>query len=110
MYYRKHEKQQFKIATFKKFCANRYDLKSQDFTQALNEIFVAFQDCKNVQDKLSNFHRTIVSRNLSLADHDLVELFKAMCKDVKINPNQFSEDFFLRPFNAKQYPSSDNPR
>ena len=47
----------FKIATLKKFAANRYDILGGKFTEALNEIFVVFNDCPKVMEELDKFHQ-----------------------------------------------------
>lgn len=102
IYYRKHEKYQIKINTLKSFVAYRYDVKGEKFTIALNEIFIVFQDSKKVLESLNKFHEITVSRQERLADDYLIRLFKAMCEDLKINPNKYSESFFMRPFNTKK--------
>ena len=42
-YYRRYENRKNKFETFKRFMGNRYDLKGDAFSQALNEIFVVFK-------------------------------------------------------------------
>lgn len=102
VYYRKYERYQMKLKTLKDFAAYRWDLKGPNFTKALNEIFIVFQDSDKVTSALTQFHKTITSKNTELADDDLIKLFKSMCEDLKINPNKFSESFFLKPFNVKK--------
>jgi len=101
IYYRKHERYQMKLKTLKDFAAYRWDLKGPNFTRALNEIFIVFQDSEKVKSALMQFHRTITSKNIELANDDLIRLFKSMCEDLKINPDKFSESFFLKPFNVR---------
>ena len=43
------EQRMFKVQTIKKFAANRYEIKGAQFTEAFNEIFVVFNDCKEVR-------------------------------------------------------------
>ncbi len=100
-YYRRAEKIKAKIETLKNFCGYRYDLRGDNFTKTLNEIFIVFQDSKDVLEKLNQFHEVIISHQAELANGRLVLLFKAMCNDLKINPNKYSESFFLKAFNVK---------
>ncbi len=100
--YIRREKRKFKIDTLKKFAANRFDIKGDEFTRALNEIFIVFNDSRNVMSALSDFHQNIVSKKPNqLCEDALVKLFKELCKDVKIRKNSFNDSFFLIPFNTK---------
>lgn len=102
IYHRKNEKRRAKIETLKNFVGYRYYLKGENFTKTLNEIFIVFQDSKDVLEKLNQFHEIIVSRQGNLANDKLISLFKAMCRNLKINPNKYSESFFLKAFNVKE--------
>lgn len=102
IYYRKHERYQMKLKTLKDFASYRWNLMGPNFTKALNEIFIVFQDSEQVTSALTQFHKTITSKNTELANDDLIKLFKSMCKDLKIDTNKFSESFFLKPFNVRK--------
>ncbi len=86
-----------KLDTLKRIVANRYDLKGDEFSRALNEVFVVFQDSSSVMQALSNYHDAIGTAN-SL--DQLLKLFKTMCRDVKVNV-EFNDSFFLKPFNTR---------
>lgn len=99
IYYRRYEKRRTKIDTLKRFFANRFDLKGDEFSRAINEIFVIFHDSSEVMAALSEFHEKVTSRQSS--EDALLRLHKAMCKDVNINFDRFNDSFFLKPFNTK---------
>lgn len=101
-YYRYHEKQRTKIDTFKRFFSNRYDLKGDEFSRAINEIFVVFHESEEVISTLRAYHQRVTDKQAS--EDELLKLHKAMCKDVNINFDKFNDSFFLRPFNTR--PSS----
>jgi hypothetical protein len=101
-YYRHHEKRRTKLDTFKRFFSNRYDLKGDEFSRAINEIFVVFHESEEVISKLRAYHQRVTDRQAS--EDELLKLHKAMCKDVNINFDKFNDSFFLRPFNTR--PSS----
>jgi len=101
VYHKKAERTRAKIETLKSFCGYRYNLKGDDFSKTLNEIFIVFQDSKDVLEELNQFHGVIISRQTDLANDKLISLFKAMCRDLKINPNKYNESFFLKAFNVK---------
>ena len=98
----RRELRRFQVDTLKRFAANRYDLKGEEFTRALNEIFIVFNEVSDVMKCLSEFHKVIVSRQPdAIANDALIKLFKAMCRGTSINYEQFNDAFFLTPFNVK---------
>ena len=97
------EKRAFKVNTIKKFAANRYDIVGDDFTKALNEIFIVFNDSEEVMNALSDFHRIVTTRQgTTQANDGLVRLYKSMCNNTKVKYERFNDSFFLMPFNIKQ--------
>lgn len=98
-YYRQYENKKYKVESLKKFMGNRYDLTGDEFSRALNEIFVVYKDSPKVMEALSRYHDSIISPKDS--EGDLIFLFKAMCTDVGIKYEKFNDSFFLRPFNAR---------
>ena len=104
VYSRFNERRQQKLVVLEKFCANRNHLRGDKFTEAINGIFIAFKNSREVREKLLAFHKTItknITDDTKTANNDLIELFKAMCRDLGINPHEYSEYFFLTPFNVK---------
>ena len=102
IYYHRHEKYLMKLETLKEFASNRYDIMGDPFSKALNEITIVFNQSKEVKDALVAFHNNARSNNPSLGNDLLVKLYKAMCKDLHINTDDFTDEFFLTPFNAKK--------
>lgn len=98
-HYHNYEKQQTKVDTFKRFFSNRYDLKGDEFSKAINEIFVVFHESEEVISALRAFHQTTVDEQDS--EDELLKLHKAICKDVNIDFDEFNDSFFLKPFNAR---------
>ena len=99
IYYRRYEKRKMKVDTLKRFVGNRYDLKGDEFSRALNEIFVVFHDSQGVMNALSAYHEKVTTGQDS--EDRLIRLFKAMCKDLGIRHEQLTDSFFLRPFNTR---------
>jgi hypothetical protein len=104
----RRELRKFRVDTLKRVAANRYDLKGEEFTRALNEVFIVFNDVPDVMQYLAEFHKSVISRQPSpTIDDTLIKLFKAMCRSAKIHYEQFNDSFFLTPFNTK--PTSMQP-
>ncbi len=99
VYYRRFERHKIRVDTLTRFVRNRYDAKGDEFSRALNEIFVVFQSSRGVMSALSRYHEKVVARQDS--NDDLIRLFKAMCDDVGVKYDQFNDSFFLTPFNTR---------
>ena len=47
-YYKKSEQRRIKVDTAKRLFANRFDITGDEFSRALNEVFVVFHDSTSV--------------------------------------------------------------
>lgn len=108
---RRFVRQQAKIDALREFSANRYDLHSDAFSRALNQIVVVFNDSPEVMRALQKFHRDVTAGRQQATENSLIKLFKAMCDDAGVELEEFNDSFFLRPFNtsassAAQLPTS----
>lgn len=100
--YIRREKRKFKMDTLKKFASNRFDLKSEEFSRALNEIYVVFNDNERVIKALQDLHGAIVGKQGNeIATSHFVKLYKEMCKDLSVDYSNLNDSFFLTPFNTK---------
>lgn len=111
IYHRKYEKYRSKIDTLKNLVGYRFDLESDEFSKALNEIFVVFYDSKEVLIKLKNLYESIttIPKQESLINDKFLELFREMCRDINIDPNKYiNESFFLKVFNNKNRNKQEN--
>ena len=104
IYHRKYEKYWAKLETLRNLVGYRSDVRSVEFSKALNEILIVFQDSKEVLEAMENFReKLILNQNNNLANSYLLKLVKAMCKNLKIDINKVNDDNFLQAFNIKQY-------
>ena len=103
-YYRRNEIRRAKLQVLQRLLGNRNDVKGQPFTEAINQIFVVFYDSRDVLVALKAFFEAIVSdqRTETLTDQRLSDLFKAICKNLGINIEPLTDDFFLHAFNIRQ--------
>ena len=93
-----------KLKILRSFAGNRFDLKGDEFSRTLNEISVVFADSPRVKEKLLKFHSKIVSCENS--ENELIELFRAICDDIKLPHQDLDDSLFLRPFNTRPSSSS----
>ena len=96
-------KQQVKLRVLQQLLGNRNDIKGQLFTEALNQVFIVFDDSRIVMQELQGFHNVVTSAEKSneKVNSALLMLIKAICRDVSINISKIDDNFFLKPFNTK---------
>lgn len=111
IYYRRHEQYLMKLEALKNYLGYRYtldrgDLDAAPFFRTLNQIAVVFSKSKEVKGVLQALHdsvRSVAKGNSKAIDTDLlVRLYKAMCKDLHVETEDFTDEFFLRPFTPKR--------
>lgn len=104
IYHKRNEVRRAKLQTLKSLLGNRYDITGDAFTEALNELFVVFYDSKEVIKALIDSHEVSLNdiKSRDVANLKLLELFKAMCSNLKINQDPLTDNFFLQPFNTKK--------
>jgi len=102
-YHQRNEIRQAKLRVLQQLLGNRHDIQGEKFTEALNQVFVIFQDSRDVLNALKEFHEAIMSsqKTAALANQKLLDLFKAMCKHLNIKIEPLTDNFFLRPFNVR---------
>lgn len=102
-YYQRNEIRKTKIKVLLQFIGNRYNLRGDLFTEALNQVFIAFNDSKDVLTAMKAFHEIVITsqKTNELANMKMLDLIKAMCNNLKISIDPLTDDFFLVVFNPK---------
>ena len=102
-YQQKNQIKQAKLHVLQQLLGNRYDLRGEKFTEALNQIFVTFYNSKDVLIALKAFYEIATSpmKNNEVMNQRILDLFKAMYKDLKLNIEPLNDTFFLHAFNVK---------
>jgi len=105
-YHKKAERRREKVELVKQLFGNRYDLNGEKFSEALNSIVIVFYDSSTVIKKLKTFHDLVSdntsNKNTGKVEDALIDLFKALVKDVKLGTEELNDNFMLRAFNTKQ--------
>lgn len=109
IYYRRHETYLRKLAVLRDYAGWRYtlaegqeDLDSSQFFKALNQVSIVFRS-QEVKTALRNLHDDIRRPPGGIMDTDLlVRLYRAMCKELRIKTEDFTDEFFLRPFSPRR--------
>lgn len=104
LYHKRSERRREKWLILKQLIGNRHDITGEAFTEALNSVFVVFYDSRDVKQALKEFHEVVVRpyRTQQEVNQKLLELFKAMCKNLKINVEPLTDNFFLEAYNIRR--------
>ena len=102
-YHQWNEIRRTKFQVLQQLLGNRNDVTCEKFTEALNKVFVIFYDSQDVLVALKDFHEVTSAsqKTTNLSNQKLLDLFKAMCKNLKIDPEPLTDMFFLQPFNIR---------
>ena len=104
--YNRHDRYLRKLDVARRLFRHRSNVLSDGFMEALNEVFVVFHKSEDVLKHLVNFH-TLVTTKIILAEtanQNMLELWKAICCEIKIKPDIVHDKFFIKPFSAPKKP------
>jgi hypothetical protein len=90
---------QRKLDCLRRIAAYRAMPPKQAWLEAMNEVFVTFNDSSDVIGKLAIFERDIRARG-GHRNELLVDLIKAMMNDLGLNRENIDDEFLLRPFST----------
>ena len=89
--------------------ANRFSRGNQGFVEAMNQIPIVFYESKEVISAFKTYYEYCLipaPRDVTLENQKLLDLFKALCKHLKIDTEPLTDNFFLYPF----FPQSDKEK
>lgn len=96
------EKRRLKHQMMTCLISNRYDLRGDPFTSALNGAAVVFADSEEVRTTIRAFHDAIVAQQGNeIANEKLLDMFRAMLMDLDLPVGDFTDKFLLTPFNIR---------
>lgn len=103
-YHNRNERRREKFEIFKQLIGNRNNLQGEAFSEGLNSVFIVFHDSNEVKQALMEFHRVVMRPNRTDQETNqrLLELFKAMSKNLNIITEPLTDNFFLEAYNIRQ--------
>lgn len=107
---RKDKRYDYKLSVFKDLMAYRNDItekasSSGVFESAINQVFVAYNDCPDVLEKFEVFRKMLSNNNKEKGEiviADLLQLLKSMAKELKIDYSFSNDDLFSNPIQIKE--------
>lgn len=102
---RKSEKRKYKMEVFQMIIAHRQDIvesgrNSGKFEEAVNQVFIAYNDCDKVLKAFEEFRSSVIYKNEKENDlviSNLLRLLKEMASELHIKYNFSNDDLFTKP-------------
>jgi hypothetical protein len=103
--FKKTEIRRLKIKVLQQMMGSRYEVNGKEFLGALNQVAIVFCDSKEVLTALKVVADDVMTpnRNPQLSNQRLLDLFKARFKNLDINTEPLTDNFFLTAFIPHQY-------
>lgn len=104
---KREKRYRYKLSVFKDLMAYRNDItehasSSGGFEAAINQVFVAYNDCPEVLEKFETFRKTVsYSKNDDAIIEELLQLLKSMAQVLKIDYSFSNDDLFKKPIKIK---------
>ena len=98
------EKRRMKRELLTNLIANRFDLRGDDFSRAINAVPIVFAESPSVMKTLLAFHSGVTAtiRDPQKDQEALLGLLRELFNDLELAHGEFSDDLLLRPFNTRQ--------
>lgn len=104
---KRQENRNFKIQLFRDIIAYRTDMAGNciptgNLQKALNQVFIAYNDCPKVLKAFEDFRKSVIYRNNNGKENErildnLVILLKEMAKSINIDYSFSNDDLFTKP-------------
>ena len=105
------ERRKLKVDTARRLIGNRHNIEGHDFQQAMNEVMIVFSDSKSVIKAMEDLWHVIATVHgqgrEEASKNSLINLLKAVCKDIGLHPKLLNDSQYLRFFSV---PSGTNDK
>ena len=100
--FRRQHLHTLRMGLFSELMGQRYNVKGDAFTAALNRVLVLFDDDPEVVRTARDFSQRAKSQTAD--NQELVKLFRAICRNLRISENTITDDDFTTAFNVQSGP------
>ena len=104
MFYSRLETRRNKFETARKMFGSKHEISGNEFQSSINETIIVFSDSpeviKSVQAMFNIVETPLAARSPRAADDALINLMKAMCKNLGINYKDLPDSYYLKYFSV----------
>ncbi len=85
----------------RRLLGNRFSIRGDDFSRAMNEVIGVFADADIVLNKMRLLYEALEVPGKSNAEPALIDFLKAVCKDSGLSQVALNDTYLLKTFNAR---------
>lgn len=105
-FYARLERRRIKLETARKMFGSKHAISGNSFQESINEVIIVFSDSEDVVQKVQELFQVVETplsaRSPKAADEALIELMKAICKDVGIKYKNLPDSYYLKFFGVPE--------
>lgn len=106
-FYSRLERRKAKYETARRLFGNKHSIQSDGFKQALNEVIVIFADSRQVVEAVTRLFNVVEtplqSRRPNETEEAIINLMKAMCRDIGIKYRDLPDAYYLKYFGVQPH-------
>ena len=100
-YFYKLERHKLKLDLARRLLGNRYSIKGDAFSCAMNEVIAVFADSKDVLNNMSRLYEALQAQGKPNAEVALIDFLKSVCKASRLTQATLNDAYLLKIFNAR---------
>jgi hypothetical protein len=100
-YFYKLERHKQKLDLARRLFGNRFSVKGDDFSRAMNEVIAVFSDSSEVLSRLRSLYEALEAQGKPNAETALIDFLKAVCRSSGLTQVTLNDAFLLKAFNAR---------
>jgi hypothetical protein len=95
------ERHKLKLDLARRLLGHRYSISGDQFSAAMNEVFVVFADSQEVLQRMEGLYETLPAPGKPNADGAFTDFLKAVCRDAGLTQATLNDAYFIKTFNAR---------
>lgn len=100
-FYYRMERHKQKLDLARRLLGNRYSIKGDAFSCAMNEVIAVFADSPKVLEGMKALYAALESPGKSAAESVLIDFLKAVTMASGLTQSNLNETYLLKTFNAR---------
>lgn len=100
-YFYKLERHKLKLDLARRLLGNRFSIKGDAFSCAMNEVIAVFADSEAVLSKMGRLYEVLQTPGTPNADGALIDFLKEVCKASGLSQVTLNDGYFIKTFNVR---------
>jgi len=100
-FYYRLERHKLRLDLTRRLLGHRHSITGEEFSTAMNEVFVVFSDSKEVLRNMERLYETLQTQGKPNADSIFTDFLKSVCKASGLKQKTLNDAYFIKTFNAR---------